>query len=221
MSAPMANDLVFQCRCGSVAGVLHDASARTGLRYVCHCDDCQAYAHHLGRADMLDPAGGTAAYQTNASRLRITRGLDKLASMKVAKLAMRPALRWYAACCSTPLFATFDTGQRSFFVLLLANTDPKQADALLGPSLGIVWRKFAAGDVSDRKDASIPAILWRMLTREMNARLNGDWRNTPLFDPATGKPIAVPYQITPEERAKAEASIAKLSSSSAGPARAR
>jgi hypothetical protein len=156
---------------------------------------------------MLDSEGGTDAYQTNCSRLEITRGLDKLASMKVAALMARPALRWYAACCSTPLFASFDTAKRSFFVLLLANTDPVQRDALLGPSRGLVWRKFAAGDVSDRKDANLGPILWRMVTREINARLNGDYRNTPLFDRVTGLPIAAPHQMTPDERAAADASV--------------
>jgi hypothetical protein len=84
--------------------VLHDVGAGAGLRYTCHCDNCQAYAHHLGRAGIRDDRGGTDAFQTNASRLEIARGLDKLASLRVANQPMRPAIHWYAACCATPLF---------------------------------------------------------------------------------------------------------------------
>jgi hypothetical protein len=191
-----------------VAGVLHGVGAGAGLRYTCHCDDCQAYAHHLGRADMLDDRGGTDAFQTNASRLEILRGLDKLASLRVANQPMRPAIRWYAACCATPLFASYDTAKRSFFVLLLANTDRAQCDALLPQTMGVVWRKFALADIGDRKDANLPAIVWRMMMREINARLTGDWRRTPLFDAATGEPISRPRQMTPDERAAAAASMA-------------
>jgi hypothetical protein len=40
-----------------------------------------------------------------ASRRRRGCALDKLASLHVANQPMRPAIRWYAACCATPLFA--------------------------------------------------------------------------------------------------------------------
>lgn len=203
----MAGDLDFRCVCGAVYGVLHGVSRDVGIRYVCHCDDCQAYHHHLGAADRLDANGGTDAYQTNASRLEIIRGLDALATLKIAKLPLRPALRWYCRMCRTPLFATYDTGKRSFFVLLLANTDAETSNRLLGPSTGLVWRKFAAGDVSDRKNANLGAILWRIASRQISARLTGDHRNTPLFDPDTGAPIAMWHQLTPDERAAADASV--------------
>jgi hypothetical protein len=203
----MSGDLEFRCACGSVTGVLHGVSPRVGIRYTCHCDDCQAYHHYLGASGRLDPEGGTDAYQTDGSRLKITSGLEKLATLKVAKLPLRPALRWYCKDCRTPLFATYDTGKRAFFVLLLATTEANARDRLLGPSTGLVWRKFAAGDVSDRKDANIGAILWRIMRRQVSARISGDYRNTPLFDPKTGAPIAAWRQLTPEERAAADASV--------------
>lgn len=203
----MSGDLAFACRCGDVAGAVHGAGPGLGLRYTCHCDDCQAYAHHLGRADMLDEKGGTDAWQTNASRLEIRCGREQLASMRVANQPARPAIRWYAACCATPLFASYDTARRSFFVLLLANADAAAREALLPPSMGVVWRKYAMADISDRKDANLGAIVWRMLTREANARITGDWRATPLFDPEAGEPISPPRQMTRSERAAAEASM--------------
>jgi Family of unknown function (DUF6151) len=42
-----------------VRGVASDISPSGGLRFVCYCGDCQAFARFLDRADVLDAAGGT------------------------------------------------------------------------------------------------------------------------------------------------------------------
>lgn len=203
----MAGDLEFKCECGAVSGIVRGASPRVGIRYVCYCDDCQASHHHLGAAGRLDANGGTDAYQTDGSRLEIRSGLGRLATLKVAKLSMRPVLRWYCSQCRTPLFSTYDTAKRAFFVLLVAATETEARDRLLGPSTGLVWRKFAAGDVSSVRDASLAAILWRMMRRQVSARITGDYRNTPLFDRTTSAPIAAWRQLTPDERASADAAV--------------
>lgn len=41
-------DLQLRCQCGKVQGVLHNVTKSTE-RYVCYCDDCQAYARKLGK----------------------------------------------------------------------------------------------------------------------------------------------------------------------------
>jgi hypothetical protein len=43
----------LRCRCGRVRGVASDVSRSTGFRFICYCKDCQAFAHFLGRADVL------------------------------------------------------------------------------------------------------------------------------------------------------------------------
>lgn len=37
---------------------MYNAAPATVNRVICHCDDCQAFAHHLRRADLLDAHGG-------------------------------------------------------------------------------------------------------------------------------------------------------------------
>jgi len=49
-------------------GVASDVSPSTGLRFVCYCKDCQAFARFLERADVLDPAGGTDIFQMPPAR---------------------------------------------------------------------------------------------------------------------------------------------------------
>jgi len=63
-----------RCRCGEVKGVVTGASPRTVNRVVCYCDDCQAYAHQLGRPDLLNAKGGSDIVQIAPSALSITRG---------------------------------------------------------------------------------------------------------------------------------------------------
>ena len=196
-------DLLFRCTCGNVRGLLR--GPLSGIRFACCCDDCQVCAHHLGRGDILDANGGTDCYHADSSRLEITSGLNRLATLKVARIASRPVLRWYCADCKSPLFNTYDTAQRSLFGLILANADAAECNALLGPASGIIWRKFAVGDAGARKSANLFAILSRLFRRQIAARLSGDWRNTPLFDPRTGLPIAAPHGLSPEERSRAEA----------------
>src|ERR1700709_497884 len=142
---PQSGDLHFRCACGAVTGRLRGPLRRHGIRFACCCDDCQVCAHHLGRADILDANGGTDSYHADSSRLEITSGLDRLASLKVARIASRPVLRWYCGTCKSPLFNTYDTAQRSLFGLILANADAAERNALLGPSTGIIWRKFEIG----------------------------------------------------------------------------
>lgn len=201
----MTADLDFRCACGTVRGMLLAVSPEAGVRYVCHCDDCQAFTHFLKRADdVLDANAGTDVFQTPASRLRITHGAGHLACMKVTK---GPLLRWYADCCNTPLANTYGTSKFSFMSVVLWRFDPDVRDRVLGPPSGHVWVKFAKGDMAGVKLASIPAMICRILARAVSARLSGDYRKNPLFDPRTGAPIAIPHQLTSDERAAIDADV--------------
>jgi hypothetical protein len=53
----------LQCRCGTVKAVVNDP--RSANRVICHCKDCQAFAHFLGRVnDVLDERGGSNVIRT-------------------------------------------------------------------------------------------------------------------------------------------------------------
>jgi Family of unknown function (DUF6151) len=56
-------DVVLGCRCGRERGVASHVSPSTGLRFVCYCNDCHAFARFLDRRDVLNAAGGTDIFQ--------------------------------------------------------------------------------------------------------------------------------------------------------------
>jgi len=192
-------ELDFSCACGAVRGVLRGPSPKTGVRYICHCDDCQAFAHFLGTPERwLDRHGGTDVFQTAASRFEITLGAGRLACVQVTD---RPLLRWYADCCRTPIANTYGAARRSFLSLILAGFDPRACERSMGPGAGHVWTRYAVGDMGRVRQANIPAILWRMVSRMVSARLSGDWRRNSFFDPSTGEPVAAPRRLSKAERA--------------------
>ena len=108
----MPVDLPFACQCGAVEGVLKNVYPNAGKRYACYCDDCQAYIFHLGReADFLDDHGANEIFQTTPARLSLTKGLDKIAPLKVTK---RNIYRWRTTCCQTPIAVTVHTPMLPF-----------------------------------------------------------------------------------------------------------
>ena len=90
----------LRCRCGEVRAVVTNPSPRTVNRVICYCDDCQAYAHRLGRADLLDSHGGTDIVQVAPASLAFVQGQDKIAGLR---LSPKGLYRWYARCCNTPV----------------------------------------------------------------------------------------------------------------------
>src|SRR5512138_1926635 len=76
--AMMTSTVDLRCRCGEVEGCLENAAPDTVNRVVCYCDDCQAYAHHLGRADLLDELGGTDVVQVAPASLAFHRGAERI-----------------------------------------------------------------------------------------------------------------------------------------------
>ena len=98
----MPRDVPLRCLCGRLRGVASDVSPSAGLRFVCYCSDCQAFARFLHRGDVLDPAGGTDIFHMAAGRVKLTAGTDAMRCVSFSK----NVLRWYADCCRTPLANT-------------------------------------------------------------------------------------------------------------------
>ena len=101
------------CRCGEVEGRLDNAARETVNRIVCYCDDCQAFVHYLGRADLLDEHGGSDIVQVAPASLAYTRGNDRIAGVR---LKPKGLYRWYASCCKTPLGNMVFHAVQLFFV---------------------------------------------------------------------------------------------------------
>src|SRR5215467_13480397 len=100
VSAPAGHDISLRCRCGRVRGIASDVSPSSGFRFVCYCNDCQAFARFLERPDMLDPAGGTDIFQMPPGCVKLTVGTD---AVRCLRLSDKGVLRWYTDCCRTPI----------------------------------------------------------------------------------------------------------------------
>lgn len=195
----MVSDLTFSCQCGAVTGVIAQADPRHGDRVVCHCTDCRALTRYLGHDKrVLDRNGGTALYQSRCASLRIATGLDRLACLHMTG---GPILRWYAACCRAPLFNTWKTGRVPFVTTHLSACDSARVDLALGDPVGHVYLSEATGDPSGLRELKTSKLMRRFLMRMIKDIASGDRRRSPLFDPKTLAPVALPYRLTPDERA--------------------
>lgn len=92
------------CICGHLEGKLESVDLGKGERFVCLCDDCQAFARYLGQEKKaLDPQGGTEIFAVTPSQIKFTKGLENLTCLKLSEKGM---LRWYTSCCKTPIANT-------------------------------------------------------------------------------------------------------------------
>ena len=202
----MSASLMLQCTCGLVKGAVQVRPGRPGNRLVCHCNDCQEFARYLERADeILDDHGGTDIYQVSPADLALTDGTDQIACVRLTPNGL---LRWYAACCRTPIGNTLPTRAMPFVGLInmfaRAANSAADLDAIQGPVEQHIYGRHATGDRStldahETMPASLIAgTIWRLLQR----RLRGEHRRSPFFD-QSGQPI-----ITPHVRNKAEKQVA-------------
>jgi hypothetical protein len=183
-------------------GVASDVSPSTGFRFVCYCEDCRVFARFLGRADVLDPSGGTDISQMPAARVRLTAGSDAMGCLRLS----RTVLRWYSECCRTPIGNT--AAEPRFPVVALIHSfmdheaDKRSRDAVLGPPLCRIYERSAIGPLP--RNAPPPPSL-RVFGRRTSMVLSwwarGLARPTPFFDDRTNAPRVAPHVLTPSERA--------------------
>jgi hypothetical protein len=200
-------DIPFRCRCGALRGLVTDASAQTGHRAVCYCDDCQTAAHALGAAAMLDARGGTEVFQVSQSQVRITEGAAQLRCMR---LGPKGLMRWYAGCCDTPIANTVAAPRSPFVGVCSAalDTDALKTtrDAALGPVRMRVMGAFAVGGCPPDASPKIPLLQSGHLARLMLGwALRGRHRPSPFFDAQTNAPVVEPRVLSRDERDAARA----------------
>ena len=214
----------LQCRCGTLKALVHDP--RNSNHAVCYCRDCQAFAHFLGRADeVLDERGGTEVIQVLPKNVVFTQGIEALACMRLTPEGL---VRWYAACCKTPIGNTLATPKLSFVGLVhtclegagavpdhpsagradsssgavsIEKAAPRTLDEVFGPVRCWVNPSGAKGEPKP-KQAGLLGVLGWFLGTVVRARLNGDYRKTPFFDPVTGRTVVQPRILTEAERAE-------------------
>lgn len=200
----MSNDsLPLACSCGAVRGRADRIHHRTGNRVICYCDDCQAYAHWLERADeLLDDRGGTEVYQLTPAQLTITAGVDQVRCMRMSPKGL---MRWHTACCKTPLGNTMPKAKMPFVgIPHLFWDDAAEAgarDRLLGPVRAAIQGRFArGGEVPPGAHPKAPPLLLLRILRQMGVAFAlRRYRPSPFFD-ARGRPVVKPQVISKDER---------------------
>src|SRR5262249_15552871 len=126
-------------------GSITNPSPRTANRVVCYCDDCQAFAHHLDRADLLDAQGGTDIVQVAPASLKFVQGQRRIVGLRLTPTGL---FRWYSSCCNTPVGNTLSPAIP--FVGIIAQVFDQGAqhpDGLFGKPIGAIMGRYAIGDV--------------------------------------------------------------------------
>lgn len=180
----------LQCRCGTLRGHV-DPPAMTGPAR-CYCKDCRAYAHVLGRADMLDDAGGTRIVAIRPSHMHLDAGLDALDCLSFSDTGL---LRWHAACCNTAIANTARDARLAYVGLV--DSCLEGAGASVEQTFGRtrIALNTASATRPVRSTPFATALGMAGIARSMLVtRLRGLWRVTPFFD-ADGTPVRAPRVV--------------------------
>ena len=196
----MDGQVELRCRCGEVHAVVTGVSPRTVNRVVCYCDDCQAFAHQLGRADLLNAKGGSDIVQVAPSTLSFVQGQNRIAALR---LSPKGLYRWYANCCNTPVGNT--VSPTIPFVGIVAQAFEGGApavDAVAGPPIGAIQGKYAVGEPPAGSTGLNLSLLLRAIGKVLAWKALGKTWPHPFFKGETREPI---YPITVLSREQRDA----------------
>ncbi|MES2048045.1 MAG: DUF6151 family protein [Pseudomonadota bacterium] len=182
-----------QCKCGSIRGQIEGTG--TSSRVICYCTDCRAFAHFLGKdADVLDAQGGTEIVQVAQPRLRISQGAEHLSCVRLSPNGM---LRWYAACCNTPLGNTMADPKIGFIGMIHSSLDQSRMDEDFGKAIARLNTSAALGEKKPVQNGLF-GVIARFIWLVFSTRFSGRYKNSELFNSA-GMPIAQAKILTSEE----------------------
>lgn len=187
----MGQDVTLSCTCGSLVAKLTDVGPQRGTHVTCYCDDCRAANNHLGLDDPGDE--GVSLYQTSPSHLKILKGPENLAVMRLRKTGI---LRWYAKCCNTPMYNTMKSPKLPFVGVVTARMDDTSS---LGRVKTHAFMKKDGQTVHKGMHSAGIGIIKRMA----RDRISGRWKDTPFFDASTMEPVVEPHVLDETERKEA------------------
>jgi hypothetical protein len=201
----MIQDVELSCRCGEVHGWVKGVSPSTVNRAVCYCDDCQAFLHHLGRAELLDAKGGTDVVQVAPRALSFDKGTERIVGLR---LSPKGLYRWYASCCNTPLGNTFTPAMPFVGIppealrgpAAEAAAEQQRREQLFGKVRGEVFGQFAIGGTppgSIKPSLRLMAHLMRLI---VGWKLLGKAWPHPFFDRQSGAPSRPVTVLSQQER---------------------
>jgi len=187
----MSKEVELRCRCGEVLGLVENASPQKVNRVVCYCDDCQAFAHQLGRGDLLNAQGGTDIIQVAPASLTFVKGQHHIVGVR---LTPKGLFRWHTTCCNTPVGNTL--GPAIPFVGIVAQAfdgGPQRVDSVFGAPIGAILGKYAIGKAPAGSTGINLSVLLRAITKVLGWRLRGRAWPHPFFQPKTREAI---YPLT-------------------------
>jgi len=177
----------FRCRCGEVRGRLANASPRAVNRVICYCDDCQAFAHHLGRADLLDVQGGSDIVQVAPASLTFVQGQDRIAGLR---LTPKGLFRWYARCCNTPVGNTISPAIPFVGIIAQAfDNGAQHPDDVFGRPIGAIMGTYAIGNPPTGSAGVGLSLMARAILVVLRWRVRGEAWPHPFFQRETRAPI--------------------------------
>jgi hypothetical protein len=195
----------LQCRCGAFQAQVSHPERST--RAVCYCKDCQAFAHFLGLPEgMLDGFGGTDVVAVRPRDVAFVRGRERLACMS---LTPSGTLRWYAACCRTPIGNTPRDPRQSHVGLIHTALETRggSTSTEFGPVRMHVNRQGAKGKPPKSSPAVFTWAVLRYLSGLLWSRWSGRYKRNPFFDAGTGQPIAAVQVLSPQELARLRSAV--------------
>ncbi|WP_298883439.1 DUF6151 family protein [uncultured Bradyrhizobium sp.] len=196
----MGGQVELRCRCGSVRAVVAGVSPQTVNRVVCYCDDCQAFLHQLGRADLLNAKGGSDIVQVAPSTLAFVQGQDRIAGIR---LSPKGLYRWYASCCNAPIGNTLTPTIPFVGIIAQAFAGGASAvDEVAGAPVGAILGKYAVGEPPPGSTGlNLPLIL-RAIGKVLSWKVRGKTWPHPFFKREAQQPI---YPITVLSREQRDA----------------
>lgn len=194
----MGGQVELRCRCGGVRAVVTGVSPRTVNRVVCYCDDCQAFAHHLGRADLLNAKGGSDIVQVAPSTLSFVQGENRITGVR---LSPRGLYRWYASCCNTPVGNTLSPNVPFVGIVAQAIDGGTPAvDDLAGPPIGAILGKYAVGEPPAGSKGLNLSLVLRAIGKVLAWKVRGKTWPHPFFKRETREPIYPIAVLSREQR---------------------
>jgi hypothetical protein len=196
----------LRCNCGKLTGTLK--RTKDVNRCVCYCTDCQAFASFLQREDdildralltLRDRIGGTSIIQTLPKHVNFLTGTEHLACVQLTENGL---LRWYAACCNTPIGNT-PLNSKLHFIGLIHNclsSEQVSLDDAFGTIRMHVSTQSAIGEPKPKSIGLLAGTL-RVMGMVIRSRLDGSYKTNPFFIPGTGTPIVTPKVLNQDLKA--------------------
>lgn len=185
--------LSLKCQCGEVTGSVSNVTPSSGLRVICCCSDCQAFANHLNcKASVLDEFGGTEIFQVSQSQLTIKRGVDKLSCLRLSEKGL---LRWHTSCCNTPVGNTINA-KLPFVGVIHTFINEVHRDQLLGPVRAVVQTQHAKGVPGYAEHHSkFPLRVTLSIVRKMAMWKMRGMQSPTVFFADDGRPVVKPVVL--------------------------